>query len=220
MSFTRKLLLAAIFFLLAGHFGMADPVFLDVANFSGSRHTGAGGGLVGTANWDDGNFTLSWEITDNQNGTYTYNYIIGGPGELAKNLSHWILELSEGPDWDGVFDNTGGDTEVKTHPSGGGNPGMPGSVYGVKFDSRALDVTFTTDQAPVWGDFYAKDGVSNGDNVLAYNLNFGGVPADAGSFTGFIARPDGQGTSVPEPGTLVLLGSGLLLSALMRRKNR
>ncbi|HLV02049.1 MAG TPA: PEP-CTERM sorting domain-containing protein [Acidobacteriota bacterium] len=219
----KTVLLAAVVLFLAGHLGMADPVFVDSADFTGSRSTG-GGGLVGTANWDNGNFTLSWQITDNLDGTFTYNYIISGEGERHKNLSHWILELSQGPDWSGVFANITGPVEVKTHSQDAGNPGLPGSVYGVKFDFRGLDITFTTSQAPVWGDFYAKDGKTGGpgggSDIIAYNANFGKDPANYTDFTGFIARPDGERTAVPEPGTLVLLGSGLLLSGLLRKRSR
>jgi len=76
-------------------------------------------------------------------------------------------------------------------------------------------VTFTTEQAPVWGDFFATGGQD-----YAYNVGISTLP-DAGTtdFTYWIARPDGA-TSVPEPSTLVLLlsGMGVLAGAARFRK--
>ena len=76
------------------------------------------------------------------------------------------------------------------------------------------------------GDFYAKDGggTDEATAVVAYNDNFGDWPSDFNDFTGFIARPDGITVdpgpinSVPEPGTLTLLGMGLFVAAVFRKR--
>ena len=98
---------------------------------------------------------------------------------------------------------------------------MPGNgMYGIKFDTQGTVFTFVTYKDPVWGDFYAKGGNSHssaGHNE-AWNANFGSDP-DAGDsdFSGWIATPNG-GHVIPEPASMLLLGSGLLGFAGIRRK--
>ena len=128
----------------------------------------------------------------------------------------------------------------------GDNPYMPSSIYGIKWDTdsiftdpnlddtKGLDIVkfvinFTTAKDPVWGDFYAKDGTQGGQGeesdiwATAYNLEFGtGGPADGTiDFTSWIARPNGGGggdDSIPEPATMLLLGSGLIGLAVTGKK--
>lgn len=210
-------------------------VFVDSANYVGSRATvgttGSGGGLQwnpAAGIWSDGGFKISWDITNN--GTdYTYKYTLDTPLSGSAKLSHWLLELSPTDAngnslesyWESVFvtKTQGNYTDIGIGPiaanevgpaTGATNVGMPSSLWGVKF-TRDTDLTqtvvqFTTTQAPVWGDFYARDGGGTGaGTIYAYNLGFGTDPtAGTTNFLDWIARPDGDSSVLPEPGSLAL----------------
>ncbi len=186
---------------------------------------------------------LILEVTDFQGdqvwdgAPYSARYL-----DLVSGVYDWV-ELgsdltTEGP---GIFATSGGET-------------LPGEIYGVRFegpgpggpDLTVVEISFLSNQAPVWGHFWAKDGVSkdvNGEDVenLAWNvaldenalaefgLAAGLQPDDMDSKTYWIARPDGGtspnilGGQVPEPASIViwgLLGLGSAAGALSRRKRK
>lgn len=202
------------------------------------------GTLIGSSAWGDGDGTidsvsgrdsiLSWDVDFGVTnaGTWTYSYTFEVD---EKSPSHVIIELSESFTANNIFAGTtpeGEGPEVFT-AGGGSNPEMPGDLYGYKWESDddllTMSFTMVTDREPMWGDFYAKDGVSEGENVYAYNSMFGQATVaaiDDGNAGGFVLVPDtegggggGAGDPVPEPGTMLLLGTGLLgCGVFLRRK--
>lgn len=69
---------------------------------------------------------------------------------IASNSVSWTSTTAESDDWGSA--------------QGDSNPLIPGTLHGLKFtpssDTTSHSFTFMTDVQPVWGDFYAKDGVT------------------------------------------------------------
>ena len=124
---------------------------------------------------------------------------------------------------------------------GNSNPNIPGTVHGIKVDiSDGLVYSFFSSKAPVWGDFYSKDGVagkgsgpaSDADINAAWNSDFlepdpsnapqNGLLSDGGGSIYRILRPDSTSVvttttpAVPEPSSLLLFGLALGACALRR----
>jgi hypothetical protein len=168
-----------------------------------------------------GGFKIAWAITP-LSGTYRYEYTMtsASGGDLAREISHFIIELSPGlllSDLRNITSSNGSANEltVATHTEHDGNPGMPGPIYGLKVDDEPSPVqqtfSFEVNRAPVWGNFYAKDGHMSGVNVIAYNAGFSTASGASGYF---IARPDT--VIIPIPAALwlgvALLGAAGVLS--------
>ncbi|MFH1689790.1 MAG: PEP-CTERM sorting domain-containing protein [Candidatus Eisenbacteria bacterium] len=191
------------------------------------------GGIQGTGNWlVTGPTLFEWVVTQNANNSWHYSYVFGHPDGAT---SHFILEVSHNFTSNDIFNESGDFTkmEIGWHPATGldqPNPNMPEDVYGIKFDEASGNVTqieFDSWRVPVWKDFFAKDGVAGGYGVnTAWNKGFtaGDVdPLDAardGSVDYHILAPDSTTPPVPEPATLMLLGSGLLGSVAVLRRRR
>jgi hypothetical protein len=142
-------------------------------------------------------------------------------GFSSPDISHFTLDLTDDcvgpPVLAGCVSDIdpGVPLEYADFGPGPSNPGFPGgaSLVGVKFDELpdgTLSISFESNRAPVYGDFYLKGGVDS----FAYNDGL--ADHDSENLMDFIARPNG-GVSVPEPGFVLLLGGCLVGLALKRR---
>ncbi len=222
---------------------LALPVALSAQTFTGSLSTPSG--VYATPLWDqpNGGFKISWEITKQNDGSWCYDYTLSNASDdnLAKSPSHLILEISDnatsddfwGFQWNGTNTSDWGiNTYSGSDPS---NPGMPGSLYGVKInssgDSDIQTYSFCSTKAPTWGNFYSKDGKYNQEPVYAYNTDYldpnptapaqNGLLMDAtGAPINKILRPDTRSDIVPEPTSMLLFGCGMLGLGLIRRRRK
>jgi len=199
------------------------------------------GGIDGTGNWitDPAGMSFEWDVTQNADNSWHYSYVFTHP---VGETSHFILEVSDNFTANDIFNLQGdvGNVEIGEFgvddPS---NPGIPGNMYGIKFEDAAGLVTafsFDSFRVPVWQDFYAKDGVAGefadvgprgSITNAAWNTGFSlydddpTAPAQDGSIDYHVLAPDSVTDPVPEPTTLLLLGSGLLGSvAVFRRRTK
>ena len=185
--------------------------------------------LFGTQSWAT-NAILSWQVDDVTNaGLWTYSYTFS-VASGAREISHVIIEVSSDFSRANIFSATPSSPEGPfSYVRDGSNPGMPdGGMFGLKWnttnDPQTYSFTVVTNRMPMWGDFYAKDGVENTQDVYAYNLNFGvdtTAPIDNGNAGGWVLVPDTQTGVIPEPGTFLLLGTGLLgIAAIRYRRSK
>ena len=182
------------------------------------------GSVVGTSGsaWASGPSSIQWVINKNIDGSWHYNYEIMVP---SSNVSHSIIEATNPfanafPDLYDIAGDFSG-TEVGTFDATG-NPGIPGSIYGIKFNNfTGTDVLIDFDsvRSPVWGNFYATDGMTGDEANAIWNSSFldpnpSDDPSD-GSVNNKILRPD---SPVPEPAALALIPMGLVPFIRLRRK--
>lgn len=185
---------------------LADYVYVDPGDWSGSRST-AQGELIGVGNQAQGGATLTWEITPVGNLLkYVYTFTRESGSDLE--ISHFNLETSA---------NFPGARSIGNR----GDRGQPGTLFGIKFDTESSRYELLTDRLPVWGDIFAKKGTGG-----FYNAGFGTDPSGSQQpteqeqdFSAWVATPDSiPFTGVPTPAAF---GGGLvLLTGLVLRRNR
>jgi len=166
-------------------------------SYTGSLTTDDGG-LTGLGSWTDPGSTLTWNVSfSDQTNLWSYEYTlcVSGGGEEddsiraadddddddddgCKGVSHVVIEASASFTQADLLNDDPNNAEVGSHGSGNGNPDIPSTVYGIKFEipsggegedsivaadddeggTCCVTVSFDTYRSPVWGDFYAKGG--------------------------------------------------------------
>lgn len=177
------------------------------------------GQVQGIGKWiEEGPTTLEWEVTDNGS-SWHYRYVLTVP---KMDVSHLIIGVSDAFEASDFWNATGafGSTQIGDFDQGNGNPDIPQPLHGLKFDDTSgttLIIEFDCNRAPVWGDFYAKDG--GNPNTQAWNAGITladptDAPAD-GSIDDHLLVPD---SVIPEPATMTFLALGALAVARIRRR--
>jgi hypothetical protein len=217
-SSTTANLLAIGLLSVGSAFGL--PLFGEPADLTGSRSEPASIVTGGNYASDEENLTISWTIASNAGNPALWDYSYTLSNFANPGVSHFIISLSPGCSTDpGCI--TGADNFEYGDYSGANpsNPGMPATISGVKFDFGSEDPSsyaFTSNRAPVWGDFYFKGGSDS------YAYNTGLTNHNSVNILDFIARPDTSGgappAEIPEPGTWALLASGVVFIAVGRKK--
>ncbi len=214
-----------------GHGCRVCAVLLIVAGMFGTAHAISGslsydgGGITGTYGnfWLASGTALDWSVNANGNGTYTYTYELQVPDD-SKEISHLIIEVSPTFTSDNLLEVLKGTVEEgqpDSYPKGGADPGMPSSLWGIKFEDGYGEtdydwiVSFISDRAPVWGDFYAVDGKRPGAITAIWNEGFGNPDFDGP--TDHIMVPDST-SYVPAPGAILLAGVGMALVRHIRAR--
>ena len=162
-------------------------------------------------------------FTSNQ--IFNANATVVGPQTFTKDTE---TPFSGSPSSQTDADNCAG--AITASPgNNGGNPCLPADIFGIKLDKELTTYLFDSDKAPVWGDFYTKDGApDSGPVAVAWNTGFGTDPTSLTTdFTNWIPTPDTEngfppgGVEVPEGATLLFMGAGVIgLVAIMRRTRR
>ena len=233
-----KRFLAIIFALAAGMAARAS-VLVDEPCLSGYRSTAADITAYGGWTQQDGGIRMSWNIT-RVGSLWSYSYTVADnvapDATITPLVSHFLLEVSPTITGDNAQQIIQGISFVNPvlytadpqspdnrSPGGnGGNPNLPSDIYAVKFDGGCFAWSFLSTRAPIWGDFYLKDGKQSGIVTVAWNSGFGTDPAEgATDFSGWIPTPDTYGMEeVPEPSSILFLCIGLTAVATARRRFR
>lgn len=192
------------------------------------------GEIVAEGPWANDDTSLSWTINelasiDGPRWEYTYTLDVGD----EKGISNILIEVSDSFTSENYLSEPSKSPMLFT-PDGQGksHPALPDDIYALKFeppengDILSYQWSFESDRAPVWGDFYAKDGrdkeIGGHVDVYLYNAGFtaddttgapdADVPPADGSFANHVLVPNSEIT--PPPGPVIPAPAAVLLSAL------
>lgn len=188
----------------------------------------SGSGLIGASSWA-ADMNLSWNVSLLDN-VYNYEYILSDTDTgQAKSISHIILQTSDCFDGDNIWDfkinNQSATPLIQYWSEQQGNPSLPASVYGIKIQGgtgTTWTVAFKSNRAPMWGNFYAKDGKTDQIDNTVWNSDFLITPSDRYSFESignYVAIPDTKNI-VPELPSSLLGAMTILPAALIALKKK
>ncbi len=141
-----------------------------------------------------------------KHGTTSLSYALTGPSLLTENHAAWVdaahtTDISFNHTFEGIkFDFS---------------PNISNNSY------KDFTLSFNSQDAPMWGSFFGYAGSTNNfGTALVYNTQFGVATGSAigdGNNGGYLLTP---GAPVPEPGTICLVGGGLLGMIIVKRKKQ
>jgi len=125
---------------------------------------------------------------------------------VQSGVSHLLLETAPTFTLGNISNSNVRSISVGTFgDEGNSNPYIPSTLYGIKFDNlngTHVHITFDSDRAPMWGDFYAKGGKTGGtfntvwdEGYAASNPLF--LPAN-GTLSNHLLTP-GAFSEIPTP---------------------
>lgn len=208
--------------------------------------TGGGGDgvlFVTGFNWLSTETSLSWKVDNiTTPGMWHYEYTLRVPdkGGLAADIQCIIIEASNGSSGPAfTIANLHSLTSSPEHwvqsidvglHNPADNPNLPRNLYGIRLatvdiDPKVLTISFDTDRAPVWGDFYARSYVVDGDFCALYNYGLFKTPESDpldppsnGSILSHVLVPDSVVmVQIPAPAAMLLSVVGLPLAGWLRR---
>lgn len=210
ITFFTVLFALTAFNLSAAEVGVPSPTTGSYTN--GTGMTSSPGGYTPTLTW---NITRSGDV-------FTYIYTLSDPTEFTNGF---VLQVGSAV----VASEIVGANHTFTAPATitfnklNYLQGLPASVFGIQFtglNNKNLTFSFTTKQAPIWGNVYAGAEITTrlGTTVdWTYNSLYTTSPTDGRiSYVGWVPVPGS--ITVPEPGILLLLGSTFAAAIVSKRK--